>query len=95
MTGYSGMLETPECQRLRNVRDCAMSGTAARHWWSLEGRGGAAGVAIVLAGQNSMIPAGPRTAVVRDYGAVHTAEVPAAVRLIREECTIRVKGTVD
>ena len=93
MTGYSGMLETAECQRLRNVRDCGMSGTAARQWWSLEGRGVAAGDAIVVADSEGLVPAGPGPAVHHHCTAVGTPDVPPAVGLIREKIAILVGGT--
>ena len=89
------MLETPECQGLRHVRDCAMSGTAARQWWSLEWRGGAAGVAIEVAGARFLTPASPAPAVLHDWLAVDTLDKPPAVGLIREVRTSRAVGTRD
>ena len=84
MTGYSGMSETAVCQRRRYVRDGGMSETAACQWWSLEGRGGAAGEAIRPAFSKSPTPAGSGITVHQNWTAVDTLEKLPTVGRIDE-----------
>ena len=88
MTGYSGMSETAVCQRRRHVRDCGMSETAARQWWSLEWRVGAAGDVINVA-VGATFPAKSVRTVVQHRTAGDTLEkLPTAEDIAEEHALV-------
>ena len=72
-----------------------MSETAACQWWSLEGRGGAAGVGIKVAGRNRLVPAGSGWTVELHRTAEVTAEELPTVGRIAEERALGGAGTRD